>query len=200
MKFAIISGTHRVKGRSLQVADVVLKQLKEKNHEAQIVDLSESKLPQWHESIWDRNAKENEEWDGTWKQVWDPIAGLLRSCDGLVVITPEYGGMVPAALKNFFLFLTGDIVAHKPAMIVAVSAGRGGSYPIAELRMSSYKNSRLLYIPDQMIFAPADAAMADEKILKRLSYTLDVLAEYARALRGVRESGVINLKDYPSGI
>jgi len=41
-------------------------------------------------------------------------------------------------------------LGHKPALIVAVSSGDGGAYPVSELRMSSYKNNRLCYIPEQV--------------------------------------------------
>jgi len=56
--------------------------------------------------------------------------------------------MAPAGLKNFFLYAGNTALAHKPAYLVGISASRGGSYPIAELRMSSYKNSYLCYIPN----------------------------------------------------
>ena len=60
--------------------------------------------------------------------------------------------MVPAALKNFFLLwaATGEL-SHKPALPCAVSAGEGGAYVISELRMSSYKNNRLCWLPEQLI-------------------------------------------------
>ncbi len=57
---------------------------------------------------------------------------------------------VPAGLKNFFLMFSRFELGHKPAMIVAVSSGDGGAYPVAELRMSSYKNNRICYIPEQL--------------------------------------------------
>jgi hypothetical protein len=37
-------------------------------------------------------------------------------------------------------------------LIIAVSGGAGGgAYPVAELRMSSYKNSRICYLPEHLI-------------------------------------------------
>ncbi len=44
----------------------------------------------------------------------------------LFVIAPEWHGMVPAALKNFFLLwaATGEL-SHKPALPCAVSAAEG---------------------------------------------------------------------------
>ena len=55
-------------------------------------------------------------------------------------------------MKNFFLLwaATGEL-SHKPALPCAVSAGEGGAYVISELRMSSYKNNRLCWLPEQLI-------------------------------------------------
>ena len=58
--------------------------------------------------------------------------------------------MVPAALKNFFLLYRAELV-DKLGLIVSVSTGAGGAYPGAELRMSSYKNTHLWYIPEHVI-------------------------------------------------
>jgi hypothetical protein len=66
----------------------------------------------------------------------------LPAADSLIVVVPEYAGMAAAAAKNLFLFGGGDLVAHKPALLVAVSSGQGGSYFVAETRASSDKNSR----------------------------------------------------------
>ena len=84
----------------------------------------------------------------------------------------------------------------------------GGSYPIAELRMSSYKNTRLCYIPDHIIVRSAEKMLQgptatdphDESLRQRLTYTLKVLGEYGKALDGVRASGVIDTKAFPFGM
>ncbi len=53
-------------------------------------------------------------------------------------------------------------------LIVAVSSGAGGAYPVAELRMSSYKNSRICYIPEQIIIRDVENVLneAGENIVK----------------------------------
>jgi hypothetical protein len=116
--------------------------------------------------------------------------------------------MVPAGLKNFFLLCDRQVLAHKPALIVSVSAGLGGSYPVAELRMSSYKNTRLCYVPDHVIVrnvsqvlhgeTPADEH--DAALRKRIEYNARLLLEYAQALQTVRRSGLIDLDTYPFGM
>jgi len=91
-------------------------------------------------------------------------------------------------------------VGHKPAMIVAVSSADGGSYPVAELRMSSYKNNRILYIPEHVIVRNVESVLnenpadnnegADSYFRERISWSLDVLLAYAGALKPVRKSGI----------
>jgi azobenzene reductase len=89
-----------------------------------------------------------------------------------------------------------------------VSSGRGGSYPVAELRMSSYKNTRINWIPEHMIVRNAEQVLngpqsiseEDEFTRSRLGYCLRVLKEYGKALKIVRDSGVLDYKTHPNGL
>ena len=83
--------------------------------------------------------------------MWDPVSAELKAADALVVVSPEWGGMATPGVKNFLLNCTADEIGHKPALIVTVSASRGGSYPVAELRMSGYKNNRVAWLPEHVI-------------------------------------------------
>ena len=131
----------------------------------------------------------------------------LAKSDGFIFVVPEWNGMVPPAMKNVFIIADREF-AHKPALLVTVSAGFGGSYPIAELRMSSYKNSRLCYIPDHVIVrhvntvmnTPEPANDDDKRIRDRLAYSIRVLEEYTKAFQAIRKSGVIDLDLHPSGM
>ncbi|MEY4631564.1 MAG: hypothetical protein RIQ81_1684 [Pseudomonadota bacterium] len=204
MKIAVISGSHRANSQSRKVADFICKQLGEMSGFAEpwLFDLATEKLPLWDEGVWSGEER--------WKKIWQPVSQNLKACDGLVVIAPEYAGMVPAALKNFFLLTGNAEVGHKPALIVTVSAGMGGAYPNMELRASSYKNNRILYIPDHVVIRNVEHLMnvahdgditpEDQYIRGRLAYSLGVLNEYAKALKVVRESGIIDFKTYPNGM
>jgi multimeric flavodoxin WrbA len=150
--------------------------------------------------------------DPKWVDALGALREQLAECDGFVIITPEWHGMVPAGLKNFFLLLPGGgELAHKPALIIAVSGGAGGgAYPIAELRMSSYKNTRICYLPEHLIVRNAGSvlnedesandASAHEYISNRLRYCLEMLREYALAMRRVRASGKTTLETYRNGM
>ena len=202
MKFFVLSGSHRVEAQSLKVASYV-KSVLTREHagsEVFLYSLSGNPLPLWDEVN-----------GGAPDELWDPISSELKSADALVVVTPEWSGMVTPGVKNFLLNCTADEVGHKPALIATVSATRGGSYPIAELRMSGYKNNRLVWLPEHMIFqhidenlnAPDDAAdlsKEDSYLRKRLRYDLRLLEEYGKALKQVRTSGVIDHKTFKSGL
>jgi hypothetical protein len=77
-----------------------------------------------------------------------------------------------------------------------------------ELRTSSYKNTRLCYIPDHVIvrnvgqmLKGAQAVDEHDRLLReRIDYSARVLVEYAKALKSVRDSGLIDLKRFPYGM
>ena len=53
-------------------------------------------------------------------------------------------------------------LGHKPALIVTVSSADGGAYPVAELRMSSYKNNRICYLPEHVILRNVERILNDD--------------------------------------
>jgi NAD(P)H-dependent FMN reductase len=202
VKLAVVSGSQRPQSQSAKVGRFVVAAIERAfpGVTTYFLDLGAHPLP-WCEDEKPRPPGEEE-------PVWAPISRILHSCDGIVLVSPEWGGMAPATLKNFFLWCNGQELSHKPGLIVAVGRRLGGAYPVAELRMSSYKNTQLCYIPEHVIvrhvesvFNGPEPAGEDEALLRdRLDYALRVLVEYARALRAVRESGVIDAERFPWGM
>ena len=86
---------------------------------------------------------------------------------------------------------------------------------ISELRMSSYKNNRLCWLPEQLIARQVksicnddtaqddteqnDAALHDT-FATRSRYALDLLLAYAKALTSVRDSGLIDHDTFMNGM
>ena len=205
MKIGIISGSHRNNSESEKVAHYIEKALLAQGFcdETWLYSLAGNPLPFWDEGIWSG--------DRDWQDTLAPLSEALHSCEAFVVVSPEWHGMVPAGLKNFFLMWTaGGELAHKPALIVTVSTADGGSFPIAELRSSSYKNSRICYLPEHLIIRYVDTvfnpdpeknkASAQEYFEDRLSYCLAMLREYGLAFRQIRASGKVSLEKYSSGM
>ena len=130
MKITIISGSHRAEVQSLKVEKFIQKTLEAGIcDEAPILSFADNPLPLWDQCVWDGDDK--------WTNLLTPLREQLSSSDGFVVITPEWHGQVPAGLKNLFLLIIKNELVQKPAWIFAVSSGDWGSYPFAELRMSS---------------------------------------------------------------
>lgn len=193
MKICIVNGSHRENSQSLKVANFIRAQLENGICEqAGIFSLAGNPLPLWDESVWDAAPE--------WEARLQAPRAQLAAADAFVIIAPEWHGQVPAGLKNFFLLFGRNELGHKPALIVTVSAGDGGAYPVAELRMSSYKNSRICYIPEQVIVRNVEQVLnenpedndtrSDPWYRERITWSLRVLMAYAGALRGVRESGI----------
>lgn len=199
MKYSIISGSARSASQSIKIARFIQQQLAA-SHETYLCDLASNPLPLWDESVWSGGE--------VWTRSWNPIKEQLRSSDGFIFVVPEWSGMVPPAVKNFFLLASAQELGHKPGLIVSISSSRGGTYPISELRVSSYKNTRLTYLPEHLIlrdvesiFNAGEAASEDDAYLRqRLAYCLQLLHAYAAGLKQVRDSGVIDHKAYPNGM
>jgi hypothetical protein len=133
----------------------------------------------------------------------------LRAADAIILVVPEWNGMVPPALMNLFLLAGRGELAHKPALAVTLSSGQGGAYPLAELRAYGYKNTRLCYIPDHVIVRFVENVLnevdnisseEDRLIRHRLAYSLNILDVYSTAFKQIRSSQVIDLINYPYGM
>jgi NAD(P)H-dependent FMN reductase len=202
MHIVLISGSHRHNSNSLRVTKYLASRLPvlDAATTTDVIELTGNPIPLWDDDFWKAGSER--------QKLFAPYAERLQKAEGFVVISPEWHGMVPAGLKNCFLYCTVKEVGHKPAMIATVSASRGGSYPVAELRMSSYKNNRICYIPEHLIvrdaasmFAADTPASKDDEFLRdRADFALRILLDYTRALVSVRGNGTLYEKKYASGM
>ena len=204
MKIAIISGSHRNPSQSLKVAQFIKTTLENEGlcDEAELINLGDNPLPLWEESIWEGDEK--------WVALLTPLHAQLQSADAFVIVTPEWHGQVPAGLKNFFLMCGAKEVGHKPAMLVSLSSVDGGAVPVAELRMSSYKNNRICYIPEQIIVRNVESVLnenpeennteTDAYFRERISWALSILNQYALAFQQIRASGITFKEEFSNGM
>lgn len=200
--YVIVSGSHRKTSQSAKVARYLTEQLTllDPANSAEIIDLADNPLPLWEESIWDD--------DPNWEKRLQPYRESLVKADGVIIISPEWGGMVPPGLKNFFLLFGPRELGHKPALIVSVSAARGGAYPVSELRMSGYKNNRICYIPEHLIIRDVEKVMNtkvpsspdDEYIQKRSIFALKILIQYTQAFKQIRSFPELFSKEFSNGM
>jgi NAD(P)H-dependent FMN reductase len=203
MKFGIIAGSHRKDSQSERIAHYLATTLKSQNqsHETYIYSLRGNPLPMWDESFLKDDPK--------WQETWAPVSKELNSSDAIILCAPEWGGLIPAGLRNIFHFCGfGTEFADKPGLIVGISASRGGSYPIAELRSISSKNVRIVYIPDHIIVRNCKNVLLDtpattdedQYIRKRVDHTLKVLTLYAQAFKEIRSNSSVDLTAFKFGM
>jgi NAD(P)H-dependent FMN reductase len=202
VNITIVVGSHRKDSQSSRVGKYIAEDLAHIDPAVTVntIDLAENPLPLWDESVW--------RGDSEYAALWKPYRDTMRKADGFVIIAPEWAGMVPPGLKNLLLFAGPREVGHKPALIIAVSASRGGSYPVNELRTSGYKNSRLLYIPEHVLVQDVADVLVEEKpasdrdawLRRRIEFADRILLEYAKALAPIRSRGLTEHADFPYGM
>lgn len=181
-RIVVLSGSNRADSQSLKVARYLRRRLTVLNlcDTSDLIDLAACRLPLWPEQDHD--------------EVWPAQQALLANATALIVISPEWNGMACPALKNFFLYAGIRELGHKPALLVGVSAGLGGAYPIAELRGSSYKNCRIAYLPEQLIVRHVESMLNeqepahedDSRLRARADWALRMLCQYDTAFREIR--------------
>ncbi|MDB2700665.1 NAD(P)H-dependent oxidoreductase [Alphaproteobacteria bacterium] len=199
MKISLIASSHRKKSQSQRISYILQSILDKLNENLDFfsLDLGETMLP-----LWSPDKKNGE---GIWGETWNSISDNFNNSDGFILVVPEYGGMATPAAKNIFLLCGSGELAHKPGLIVSVSSGNGGAYPIAELRSSSYKNTHLMWIPENIIvrnveeFNPGNHGENIPKWLdERIDYVLKLFLAYASNMKPLRE--LVNRKDFGNGM
>ncbi len=204
MNLVIINGSHRKKSESKKIS----RELKDISSQVGfsstlILDLHDKLDILWDENFWVSGSEQSERRKG--------IEPVLKDADAFILVSPEYGGMASPIMKNFLLTCSPAETGHKPAVLVGVSAGQGGTYPISEIRSYGFKNNFLCFLPANIIvresgglFKPGGnrrepALEKEERLVNYSEYVLNLLFAYSRALKEVRSSGVINFEDYPYG-
>ena len=130
-KIAIISPSVRKGRKSHSVALYFLDLIKEMNlAESEILDLQNYNFPLFNERLKHQELPSSGALE---------FADKIRSADGVIIISPEYNGGVPASLKNAVDLLT-DEWKNKPVAFVTVSDGNfAGTQAIISLQFSLWK-------------------------------------------------------------
>ena len=199
MKISTISASHRINSQSKRVSHLLHDNLLNINPDLEMfsLDLAHASLPLWSPDK--KNGK------GVWGRIWNSISDNLNKSDGFILVVPEYGGMATPAAKNIFLLCDHGEFAHKPGLIVSISSGNGGAYPITELRSSSYKNTHLMWIPENIIIRNVEEFNPEEHgknipewLDDRINYVLRLFLAYTSNMKPLRE--MVNRKDFGNGM
>jgi NAD(P)H-dependent FMN reductase len=194
MKVAIVSGSNRPKAQSAKIARVVRHKLLTTGHEAVIIDLHRTPLPLFA-------AEATPE--------WADISAKIADADGFVWITPEWDGMAPPAMMNFIAHADREL-AHKPVLLIAVSSGVGGAYPITELKAFGGKSRHHVLVPEQLIFREVEHVFNDTRpdpnnhrdvgMHERTDHALKTLLSFSKHLGAARQDLGEALTLYPRGM
>lgn len=128
---SIISSSVR-NGRNSHRVALFLQDYITKNNlaESEIIDLKEYKFPVFDERL--RLQK-------TPTERMIQFADKVKLSDGIIIVSPEYNGSIPASLKNAIDLLY-DEWYHKPVAISTVSTGAfGGSQALVTLQFVLWK-------------------------------------------------------------
>lgn len=121
------------------------------------------------------------------------IRFALGASDMVILVVPEHCGMAPPAAKQLFMVFGMDCFAHKPTLLVGISSGMGGAYPITDMRSSTCKNSRILYIPEHIIIRKVTEVEHDfgstshPGLKERVESCVRMLLLYATGLSSLRK-------------
>lgn len=197
LNIALVAGSSRRNSQSAKVAGFLRQRLIElgltSTELSSVLDLGERPLPLWPT---DDNGP------------WNEYQQQLQAADAVVIIAPEWNGMAGPAIKNFFLYAGKAELAHKPGLLVGVSSGIGGAYPISELRASGYKNCRLCYLPEHLIVRHVEKVLNgsdvtsddDQRLRNRIDFALGIFAKYGEALKPVRAAIDIDQPAFATGM
>lgn len=192
--YSIIVGSMRKDSQSEKVANYLASQLVNIGHE--IVGLRSLNLPLWMEE------------NIVSETPWCSVSQKLCASTAFIFVTPEWDGMASPAIKNFIMYCRNKEFFHKPVLLVSVSAGNGGSYPIAELRMSSYKNSRICYLPEHVIVRQVETVLNESEpkqasdifIRERINFSLNMLHAYSTAFSIIKQQLFLYDEKFQNGM
>lgn len=195
MNIVVISGSMRKESQSLKVSKWLAEHAKSLDAQSDVLDLHEVRLPLFDDGETPAPEAEN-------------IRAMLENTDAVVFVSPEWNGMMSHGIMNLQHYIEKQL-AHKPVMLVGVSSGRNGHYPLAQMRQIGYKNNQYVISPEALLVQGVNDTLNDHdmneqspdySVKKRADYALKILIEYAKALAHVRASGVVDHDSFNNGV
>lgn len=179
----IISGTDRPGSRTRQVAAQTLNIYKAYTSEVEIIDLAEMSYAELAGAKYDAN------------KLSDDLKGAIQkidTSDGLVVVTPEYNGSMPGALKYFIdQWSYPRSFEYRPVAFVGLGFRWGGLRPIEHLQqVFNYRNA-FIY-PERVFMMNISNVLVDGKIVDAsINQLLDKQARgFVKFIAGLKDQGL----------
>ncbi|MCA9545585.1 MAG: NAD(P)H-dependent oxidoreductase [Myxococcales bacterium] len=182
MRICVIAGTNRAGSNTLKLATRVAADYRALGAEVVLVDLQALPIECLAPTAYAAKPAS-----------FEPFAQAVLAADGLVVITPEYNGSFPGALKLFIDLLPfPQSFENRPVAFIGLAAGRWGALrPVEQLmQVFAYRNGLLF---NERVFVPAagDALGEGGRLTDPLAESLLVqqtahFLRYCEAVRGLR--------------
>ncbi|MBZ0333017.1 NADPH-dependent FMN reductase [Marinobacter sp. AL4B] len=178
MKIKIVSSSQNKPSSSFELSKLLKEYIEnniDNNFEIGILNLVDLGLP-----FWDFSACSEQYSNGVEEEI-----------DAFIFVVPDWNGMMPPILKNWFYFVGSAQFYHKPVLLCGVSSGEGGHYPLVELRAFAAKNFRMNFIPENLIFKNVKELLStktikENKLRERINHCTRTLVAYSKALKSVR--------------
>jgi NAD(P)H-dependent FMN reductase len=137
----IIVGTDRVGSNSKRIADVVYDLYKEAGEDVEIIELTDVM----------KGLVASPQYGNVTHPVLKAATDKIEQSDGLIVVTPEYNGSFPGALKYFIdHFRYPEAFEARPVCFIGIGGMFGGLRPVEHLQqVFGYRNA---YVFPQRIF------------------------------------------------
>lgn len=186
MKIVVIAGTNREGARSRAVAGAVARRYAAmEGVEHTLLDLAALPTELFTPGAYAEKP-----------EAYAPFADAVVSADGLHIVTPEYNGGMPGALKLFIDHLPfPESFERRPVCFTGVASGRWGALrPIEQLQgVFGYRNAYQL--PDRVFITGAHRVLDesgwpnDDFLSKKLAAQIEHFVAFCQALKPLRPSG-----------
>lgn len=183
MKITVLSGTNREGSYTLRVATQIAQRYAQIDGvEVSLLDLRDLPAAALLPSAYDSKPAE-----------LAPLIDAVVGCDGLHVVTPEYNGGFPGALKVFIDMLPFPVAFERRAVaFTGVANGRWGALrPVEQLQqIFAYRNAfqfaERVFLPAVKSSLTEDHSPADAFVNDLLHQQVRGFARFVEALEGQR--------------
>ena len=178
----------REKRQGIRAARFMLNKLKERGHEAVLIDAKEYNLP-----FLDKMYKEYKNDDAP--EALKKISTILMESDAFVIVSGEYNHSIPPPLKNMIDYF-GKEYQYKPSAIVSYSAGTFGGIRASSHLRDVITKLGMPSIPSTFPIASISRSLdEDGNVLegnfeKHIVKFLDEFEWYIRAFKNERANGI----------
>ena len=190
IKLPLLLGSVRIGRRSEDVAKYLLSKLEtDARFHPELLDLASYRF-----GLLEQRPSESAELP----EALGAFSQRLREADALLIVSPEYKGGIPGALKNAIDLLEPGILRRKPVGICTVSAGGfGGLQCLLQLRLTVLALGGVP-IPESISISRVQERFAEQGELRNGSKVLDTecfleeLYFYGQALKHARQNAALH--------